>query len=86
MARERDISDARLHAIRTWLTEQGIDPSTVPIDATLVFTPTGDGTAVLRYSAFVREEGRIKWDPETGGPVLVPVVHPVSGPVPEFPA
>lgn len=86
MARHRDISPARLTAIKTWLTEQGIDPATVPIDAFLDFKPTADGIAcTLRYDAYVHENGRLKLHPKTGEPIREERVHQVVGPVPEFP-
>lgn len=87
MARHRDISSARLRAITEWLIGQGIDPLSVPIDATLDFKPTNDGLAcTFRYDAYVRENGRIKADPKTGEPVREQRSHKVTGPVPEFPA
>lgn len=82
-----DISTARFAALRGWLIEQDIDPSTVPIDTVLVFTPSDDGTTcTLRYDAYIRENGMIKADPRTGEPIREQRIHQITGPIPEFPA
>ncbi|MFD7093365.1 hypothetical protein [Streptomyces xanthophaeus] len=81
-----EISEERRIAICAWLTEQGIDPHTVPIDTMFEFTPAEDGVAcTLHYDAYVREDGRLKCDPRTREPLRVECLHRVIGPPPEFP-
>ena len=51
-----DIFNAgRLTEVQQWLTANGIDPSDVPQDTTLVIE-TIDGQRVLRYDVYLRNE------------------------------
>ncbi|MEW1638620.1 hypothetical protein AB0469_31750 [Streptomyces sp. NPDC093801] len=82
-----DMSDARRQAIAAWLTDQGIDPRTVPVDAVLDFVPTDDGlSCLLTYDGYVLESGRIRCDPHTGEPIRERQIHAFQGAVPDFPA
>jgi hypothetical protein len=51
-------SEERRLAICDWLTANSIDPSTVPLHSELHVETKPNGTKVIRYEAFVTEEGR----------------------------
>lgn len=56
-------SEARRLAICEWLTANGINPNIVPLHAGLETATRPDGTRVIRFEAYIRDEaGRLLAD------------------------
>ncbi|MGW6309146.1 hypothetical protein ACWFRQ_17705 [Streptomyces niveus] len=56
------------HAVADWLTANGINPDDVPLQSWIETGTRPDGTEVIRYTAFQREQGHIVAG-DDGGPV-----------------
>jgi hypothetical protein len=71
-------------AVADWLRANGIDPGDVPIDADITIElMTLGGGRCIRYTRFVREDGRIRRDPDGDGPELAEGIAPLTVEPPE---
>ncbi|MER6834259.1 hypothetical protein ACFWHF_12070 [Streptomyces griseoincarnatus] len=56
-------------AVADWLRANDIDPCDVPLDAHISIEPlTLGGDRCIRYTAVVRDEGHVRYDPQRRGP------------------
>ena len=67
----KDPSDSRRAALCDWLTANGINPSTIPVDADLTIDTHPDNSRHIAYEAFVlNQDGNIMVDERGTGPAI----------------